>query len=164
MISRVDEVPETKDIEVTYIGEDGKPVKEVFDLLVLSTGLKPRRGSQGIGRPGRHRVGRLRFCENRSLPTAGDQPAGRVRLRASCKAPKDIPESVAQASGAAACATRHLGSARNTQIEQLQLPPELDTSDSNQRIGVWVCNCGINIGGVVNVPPRWPNTPVGTAT
>ena len=32
------------------------------------------------------------------------------------------------------------------------LPAETDIRGTGPRIGVFVCHCGINIGGVVNVP------------
>jgi heterodisulfide reductase subunit A len=67
-------------------------------------------------------------------------------------APKDIPESVAQASAAAAKAMSVIASARGTQISKKEYPPARDVSKEEPRIGVFVCHCGINIGGIVNVP------------
>ena len=66
--------------------------------------------------------------------------------------PKDIPQSVMEASAASAAAARNLTAARGTLTRTKQLPPELDVSDQEPRIGVFVCNCGINIGGVADVP------------
>ena len=66
--------------------------------------------------------------------------------------PKDIPETVAQASGAAADAMAPLTIARGTMTVKREYPPEMDIKGQEPRIGVFVCNCGINIGGVVNVP------------
>jgi heterodisulfide reductase subunit A-like polyferredoxin len=66
--------------------------------------------------------------------------------------PKDIPETVSQASGAVADATGKIASARGTMVTKKEYPPELDVAAEEPRIGVFVCNCGINIGGVVNVP------------
>jgi heterodisulfide reductase subunit A len=65
--------------------------------------------------------------------------------------PKDIPETVIQASAAAARASELLAEARGTLIEKQEYPPERDVSDEPPRIGVFVCHCGINIGGVVDV-------------
>jgi heterodisulfide reductase subunit A len=67
-------------------------------------------------------------------------------------APKDIPESVAQASGAAAKAMSIIASARGTQVTARSYPPERDVLQEPPRIGVFICHCGINIDGVVNVP------------
>jgi heterodisulfide reductase subunit A2 len=41
---------------------------------------------------------------------------------------------------------------RWTQTKTRELPPERDISEEPPRIGVFVCNCGINIGGIVDVP------------
>jgi heterodisulfide reductase subunit A len=67
-------------------------------------------------------------------------------------APKDIPESVAQASGAAAKAMSIIASERGTLTTLKEYPTQRDVSKEEPRIGVFVCHCGINIGGVVNVP------------
>ena len=45
----------------------------------------------------------------------------------------------------------HLSSVRNTLTRSVELPDELDVSEADPRIGVFVCNCGINIAGVVDV-------------
>jgi len=45
-----------------------------------------------------------------------------------------------------------LAPVRHTQTKTLELPAELDIEGQDPRIGVFVCNCGINIGGVVDVP------------
>jgi heterodisulfide reductase subunit A len=67
-------------------------------------------------------------------------------------APKDIPESVAQASGAAAKAGGVIAPGRGKLTVPKEYPPERDVSGEEPKIGVFVCHCGINIGGVVNVP------------
>jgi heterodisulfide reductase subunit A-like polyferredoxin len=68
------------------------------------------------------------------------------------QSPKDIPETVSQASGAAAFASELISSARGELVTTKTLPPETDISGEEPRIGVFVCHCGINIGGVVDVP------------
>ncbi|MFQ6053224.1 MAG: FAD-dependent oxidoreductase [Candidatus Bathyarchaeia archaeon] len=66
--------------------------------------------------------------------------------------PKDIPDSVAEASGAASKAAAVIYSARGTLVARKELPPEIDVSHERPRVGVFVCHCGGNIGRVVNVP------------
>ena len=66
--------------------------------------------------------------------------------------PKDIPETVTGASGAAAEVAALLESARGTLTVEKTYPPEIDIRGERPRIGVFICHCGINIGGVVNVP------------
>lgn len=57
-----------------------------------------------------------------------------------------------QASGAAASVSTLLAPARNTLVREKEYPPEKDVTGQEPRIGVFVCHCGINIGGVVDVP------------
>ena len=65
--------------------------------------------------------------------------------------PKDIPETVTQASGAAAEAAALLTEARGTQIREMSFPEERPVQREEPRIGVFVCHCGINIAGIVDV-------------
>jgi heterodisulfide reductase subunit A len=66
--------------------------------------------------------------------------------------PKDIPQSVIESSSAAAEAGALLSQARNTLTREKEVPEERNIFGERPRIGVFVCQCGINISGVVNVP------------
>jgi heterodisulfide reductase subunit A-like polyferredoxin len=66
--------------------------------------------------------------------------------------PKDIPETVAQGSGAAAAASEILTEVRGTRVSRKEYPEQKDVQEEAPRIGVFVCRCGNNIGGVVDVP------------
>jgi heterodisulfide reductase subunit A len=57
-----------------------------------------------------------------------------------------------EASAAAWASTQELAAARHTRTRSIKIPPERDLARQAPRIGVFVCNCGINIGGVVRVP------------
>ena len=57
-----------------------------------------------------------------------------------------------EASAAACDAKASLSSARGTLVQERTYPAEQDVSSQEPRIGVFVCNCGTNIGGIVNVP------------
>ena len=70
-----------------------------------------------------------------------------------------------QGSGAAAGAMALLGESRGTEVEEVVLPPERDISGEDPKIGVFVCHCGVNIAGTVDVQqvaeplpakPGWP--------
>jgi heterodisulfide reductase subunit A len=66
--------------------------------------------------------------------------------------PKDIPQSVVDASAAASAAGEILTAARNTLTRKKEVVPEVNIANERPRIGVFVCHCGINIAGVVDVP------------
>ncbi len=61
--------------------------------------------------------------------------------------PKDIPDSVAEGSGAAALSMRHLTARSWPEALEVEPIPDIETP----RIGVFVCHCGSNIAGVVDV-------------
>ncbi|HUX98010.1 MAG TPA: CoB--CoM heterodisulfide reductase iron-sulfur subunit A family protein, partial [Candidatus Deferrimicrobium sp.] len=62
------------------------------------------------------------------------------------------PETVAESSAVAAQASGLLASERNKLTTKKVYPPEIPVIGQEPRIGVFVCHCGINIGGVVDVP------------
>jgi heterodisulfide reductase subunit A len=64
--------------------------------------------------------------------------------------PKDIPESVTEATGAVASVDSLLNKVRGTQVEKKEYPAELVIEDE-PRIGVFVCHCGSNIASVIDV-------------
>ena len=62
--------------------------------------------------------------------------------------PRDIPDSVAQGSAAAAAALAHLKERVWPREEKVAQIP----TDGELRTGVFICDCGSNIAGVVDVP------------
>jgi heterodisulfide reductase subunit A-like polyferredoxin len=90
------------------------------------------------------------FVHTRSFSSEATSREG-IFICGAASEPKDIPETVIQASAAAAWASELLAEARGTLVEEKEYPPERDVSDEGPRIGVFVCHCGINIGGVVTV-------------
>jgi heterodisulfide reductase subunit A len=69
----------------------------------------------------------------------------------SVSGPKDIPESVMEASGAASAAASTLGGLTVREI-RADMPKQKDLRGEPPRVGVYVCRCGINIASVVDVP------------
>ncbi len=82
-------------------------------------------------------------------PMSTDRPG--VFAAGAVQGPKDIPDTVAQASGAAAKAGALLSSVRGTLESKKEFPPE-KAVEGEPKVGVVVCHCGTNIGGFVNVP------------
>ncbi|HEY4690650.1 MAG TPA: 4Fe-4S binding protein, partial [Anaerolineae bacterium] len=68
------------------------------------------------------------------------------------RGPKDIPESVIEASGAAASSAARIGASRFTLTRRAEFPAEREVSGEEPRIGVFVCHCGSNIAGFLDVP------------
>ncbi len=70
--------------------------------------------------------------------------------------PKDIPESIIEASGAASLSAIQLATGRNSLTVKREYPPERDVSGEEQRIGVFVCHCGATLE-VILMFLKWQN-------
>jgi heterodisulfide reductase subunit A len=150
-ISEIQEDPGTHDLTIRYETEDGRLVEEEFDMAVLSVGLTAKEGSRDLAERMGIDLNERGFCETPETCPVETSRDG-VFVCGAFSGPKDIPETVMEASGAAARAGGMISEARNTLIERKVLPPELDVTGVGPRIGVFICQCGINIGGYVDVP------------
>ncbi|MEW5722920.1 MAG: FAD-dependent oxidoreductase, partial [Thermodesulfobacteriota bacterium] len=151
MISRIIEDPATKNLEVQYFNEQDELVLETFDLVVLSVGLSPHPEAAELARTVGVETDRFGFAARRGLDPLATSRAG-VFACGVFQAPRDIPDTVMQASAAAAEAGALLAAARGAEVAAATFPEERDVSKDPPRLGVFVCDCGINIAGVVDVP------------
>ena len=147
--STIKEVPETRNLLVQYISPNpGKVVAEEFDMVVLSTGLCPPTDFQELGKRLGISLDQYGFCQtSRFAPVETNRPG--VFVCGPFVEPKDIPETVMQASGAAGKAMSFLAEQKGALVRKKEYPPEIDVKGQEPRIGVFVCHCGKNIGGVI---------------
>jgi heterodisulfide reductase subunit A len=146
----IEEIPESKDLRIRYEDENGKLVIEDFNLAVLSVGLEPSEEAQQTAKRLGLELDQHGFCQTMEFsPVLTSKPG--IFVCGAFQSPRDIPETVMQASAAAASAGRLLSPARNTLVKKKDFPAVMDITGQPPRIGVFVCNCGINIGGVVDV-------------
>jgi heterodisulfide reductase subunit A-like polyferredoxin len=150
-ISRVVEDPKTGNLLLRYVAEDGTLEDEEFDMVVLSVGLGPRPETRALAERLNVKLDKHGFCETDPFQPLSTSRKG-VYVCGAFESPKDIPETVAQASGAAAFAASDIAEARGTLLYREELPPEKDVEGLAPRVGVFVCHCGVNIGSVVDVP------------
>ncbi len=150
MISQVYLNPENDNLIIeTFDHELGRKKQVEYDLVVLSSGFKPTDGFNELAR-------QLGLVSNPYgfLTTEFDSPVATNRpgvfLCGGVEAPKDIPETVIQAGAAAAEASVLIASARNSEVILEELPPEQPIDDT-PRVGVFICHCGTNIAGVVDI-------------
>ncbi len=149
-ISRVYEMPGTRNLRLVHASPDMKQTEEEFDMVVLSLGLEPSASLQEQAQRLGVVLNRWGFAatdEFRPLDTS--RPG--VFVGGAFQEPKDIPDTVMQASAAAARAMALLAKARGSRVRTKAYPPERDVSDEPPRIGVFVCHCGSNIASVVDV-------------
>ena len=140
-----------KSVNIRYKNtQTGKVEENTADMLVLSTAIIPSPGNKKLGETLGIEVDENGFFKQESLLTDPIQSTKKGIFLAGCiQGPKDIPDSVSMASGAAAKAVapikdreRHIGK---------EFPPERDVKNEKPRIGVFICHCGKNIANYLDV-------------
>ena len=141
----------TDDQLLRYADENGTIQEETFDMVVLSTGLEVSPDTVALAERLGIELDNHHFTRAESFsPVATSTPG--IYACGAFTGPKDIPQSVMEASAAACAATEKLAPARHSSTRSVIIPPERDVTRAVPKIGVFVCNCGINIGGIVDVP------------
>jgi len=138
-------------LRIVYATEGGRKVEEVFDMVVLSIGFSPSDSARELAQTFDVSLNDYGFAKTSSLSPVRTSRDG-VFVCGAFQEPKDIPYSVMEASASAVEATRDLSKVRWSMTRTRDLPPETDVAGRPPRIGVFVCNCGINIGGIADVP------------
>ena len=150
-ISSVKEIQETKDLRIRYETEDGKVLEEDFQMVVLAVGLNPPNDAKYLAEKFGIELNEYNFAKTDIYnPVQTTKPG--IFVCGAFSSPKDIPDTVTQASAAAGCVNQLLYGQRGTLITEKTLPPEIFVNGQPPRIGVFICHCGINIGGFVDVP------------
>ena len=150
-VHSVDPVLGTDDLEIRYVTESGEMVSETFDMIVLSIGMETSPEVIQLAKKLRIDLTEGNFCQTSSFEPVATSRKG-IYVCGAFQGPKDIPQSVVDSSAAASAAGEILSTARNTLIQTKEVVPEVNVINERPRIGVFVCHCGINIAGVVDVP------------
>jgi len=167
MPSSVHQEQQTRDLRVTYVGEAGQLQEEVFNLVVLAIGFAPPAGAQELARALGVELNEAGFALTGSYQPARTGREG-VFVAGAFREPKDIPETVAEAAGAAAEVAAFLAGTARANVPlaggrgaegKLR-----DVSDEEPRIGVFVCECNGALAAV-GVPElvRWVGKRPGVA-
>lgn len=139
-----------KTVRVRFENTDEARIQdETFDMVVLAPAIIPSRGldklvdTLGISLD---EDGFVKATEIRGdlISTTRDG----IYACGGSTGPKDIPDSVTEAGGAASNALNHV----TTKTWPEELKVEVIDSTGPPKIGVFLCDCGSNIAGVVNVP------------
>jgi heterodisulfide reductase subunit A-like polyferredoxin len=155
-ISALQENPDNQRLVLRYKPDEspngGALIKEEeFDLVVLSVGMEIPESVRRLGRELGVELDDYGFCHTALFnPLETSRPG--LYAAGPFREPKDIPESIVEATGAAGRAGGLLSAARHTLTRTIEFPPERDTSAEDVRTGVFVCHCGTNIAGYLDVP------------
>jgi heterodisulfide reductase subunit A len=150
-ISSIKEVPETKNLRITYETENGEIIEDEFHMVVLAVGFNPPNDAEYLAEKFGIELNEYKFAKTDIFnPVVTSKPG--IFACGAFSSPKDIPDTVTQASAAAGCVDQLLYDQKGTLITEKTLPPEVFVNGQPPRIGVFICHCGINIGGFVDVP------------
>ena len=142
---------ETAMLKIRYVDQAGRRVDEEFDMVVLSVGLVASTEGAELARKLGVELDQYNFAKTSSFEPVQSSRSG-IYVCGVFQAPKDIPASVVDASAAAGVVGSKLADARWTLTKTKTVPAEIDLRGEPPRIGVFVCRCGTNIAGTVDVP------------
>jgi heterodisulfide reductase subunit A len=150
MISRVVPNPEDDTLQLAYATPEHRILEETYDMVVLSVGLCPNPSTKKLAHEMGLQLNDYGFPSSEPLDIVSTSQKG-IYVCGVSQGPKDIPDSVQQGSSASANAMVLLSDVRGTMVHEAIRPTERDVSGEAPRIGVFICHCGINIAGVVDV-------------
>lgn len=148
--ARIFEDPETKDLVIRAENtETGESEEHKASLVILSSAVIPSKGSEELAEIlGINLDENGFFKERQSNTSIVDTDKKGIYVCGCAQGPKDIPDSVAQASAAAVKAEMWV---KNDRVEEEEKEVEQIDVSGEPRVGVFVCHCGSNIAGVVDV-------------
>lgn len=149
-ISKTFEMPGSRNLQVTYVDDKMGLVEDEFGMVVLSVGLEPGAKLDAQAKVLGIELNQWGFAKSKELHPLDTSRPG-VFVGGVFQEPKDIPDTVIQASAAAAKAMAFLAPARGDEIRIKQYPKEKDITDEPPRVGVFICHCGSNIASVVEI-------------
>ena len=149
-ISEIKEDPKTHDLILHYHDEAGNLRRRRFDMAVLSVGSEPPPKAVALAEDMQIELNQYGFCKTDKFEPLDTSRPG-VFVAGAFAAPKEIAETVMDASGAAARCMALLSGKSGTQISQPTYPPQRDVSGEPPRIGVFACRCHPTIDEVIDV-------------
>ena len=151
--SKIIEDPKTRNLQL-FVENTLTRQAEVIeaDMVVLATAGLPNADNEQLAKVLGIEVDHSRFFKSaQSNSRVLESTREGIYLCGCCKGPDDIPDCVAQATGAASAAATHMGEYLvDETVNEEDEVKEIDSSGP-PRIGVFLCNCGINIAGVLDV-------------
>ncbi len=155
MVSSVQEHPKTRNLRLKTVAEDGTVGEEEFDLVVLVVGLGSPLGARALGQALGVELNEYGFAVTDPFwPEAAGRPG--VLVAGAFREPKDIPETVVEASAVAAAAVLTLPPAPSPLPTEGQEGGEVRSEERDvtwewPRVGVFLCDHRGEIGEVIDL-------------
>ena len=137
-VSAVKELQKTKNLRLRYRDGGGRVREEDFDLVVLSAGMKPSPEAVETAQRLGLELDSYGFCRVPPFSGVASFRPG-VFVAGAFAGPKDIPETVMQASAAAGEAAALLAPAKNTLVAAKELPPPSGRWEQKSRVSGFLC-------------------------
>ncbi len=168
-VSQIRADPDTNDLILHYASPDGQLHEQRFEMVVLATGIQPPQSAHHFTQILDLELNEYGFCKtDKFTPLQTTQPG--VFVAGAFSSPKEIVETIIDASGAAAEVMRLLNDRLNTHpythewpfLSSGDLPVERDVSGEAPKIGVFACTCGGTISETIDVSQlaeqasQWP--------
>jgi heterodisulfide reductase subunit A len=150
-VSTIYEDPGTHDLLVRFQAADHILSEERFDLVVLSVGSEPPAESEQLARILDIDLNEYGFCRTEKFEPVDTTRPG-IYVAGAFGMPKEITESVIDASGAVARAIELLSGTQHSLGKPVTYPVERDVSGERSRVGVFACHCGGEISEVIDLP------------
>ena len=150
-VSAVNINPANDNLRIRYDPNDGGELREEeFDMVVLSVGLRSSACTHQLAQKLGVELNDNGFITSNSFdPVLTSQ--GGIFTCGTLTGPRDIPETVVQASGAASAAASLQAGLPEMRVKS-DYPEARDIRGEPPKVGVFVCRCGINIAATVDVP------------
>jgi heterodisulfide reductase subunit A len=150
-ISNILPVDDTGNLAIGYVNETGQRFQETFDMVVLSAGFNVSAQAVSLSQKLGIELDAYQHAVTGSFEPVQTSKPG-IFVCGTFESPKDIPQSVIESSACAAMAEQTLAESRGTMARTKEIPKETDVKGAPPRIGVFVCHCGTNIAGFLDVP------------
>ena len=172
-VSSIQEDPATGDLILHYATPDGRLQNERYEMVVLATGLGPPDSAAHFTKMLDLDLNEYGFCETHKFTPLQTTHSG-VFVCGAFSSPKEISETIIDASGAAAEVMRLLNKQLNSYpfsrempfLSDNNLPPERDVSAEPVRVGVFACTCAGTMGDTIDMhrlareAKEWPGVAV----
>ncbi len=149
-IGEVEQHSKNGDLRIHYINDEGRQIEDFYDMVVLSVGMQIPEHVKKLSDMAGVRLTHDGFASTSDFTPISTSKEG-IYACGVFAGPKDIPQSVMEGSAAAAAVADRLAPARGTLTKEKTFPQERNVSEEDANIGVFVCHCGSNIAGIVDV-------------
>ncbi|WP_457552231.1 FAD-dependent oxidoreductase [Desulfobacula sp.] len=137
-------------VNVRYMTEQGEVKVESFEMVILSIGFEAPDDVLRLAGLFDIELDQHNFAGSSCFEPIASSHTG-IYVIGAFHSPKTITRSVVQSAAAAASAAVLLADQKGTLTKTKTYPDERDILEERPSVGVFVCSCGVNIAGIVDV-------------